>query len=160
MRRGARYGHMSVVGKSPDIVCSCAAIRRAARRVTRFYDQALAASGLRVTQYSILATLGASGPVTMGALADQIGMDRATMGHNLRPLEARGLLTLAPGTDKRSRLVALTDAGRQLVTEARPAWRAAQKGFEAAFGAEDLTTLHAVLGKAARLTARPADLTR
>ena len=34
--------------------CNCLAMRQAARHVTQFYDQFLAPSGLRATQYSIL----------------------------------------------------------------------------------------------------------
>ena len=37
--------------------CNCLAIRQAARHVTQFYDQLLARSGLRTTQYSILGRL-------------------------------------------------------------------------------------------------------
>jgi DNA-binding MarR family transcriptional regulator len=152
---------MSVIGKRLDdkagdhaaaeTPCNCAAIRQAARRVTRLYDQALAPCGLRITQYPILSWLAAIGPMTMNVLAERIGMDRATIGHNLRPLEARGLVTMAAGTDRRSRVVTLTAAGRQLLNEARPAWKAAQKTFEAAFGKEDSAALRATMLRLARL---------
>src|SRR5882762_6774389 len=86
-----RYGHMSVIDKTANVTCNCAAIRQAARRVTRLYDQALAPAGLRITQYPILSWLAATGPVTMNVLAERLAMDRATLGHNLRPLQAQGL---------------------------------------------------------------------
>jgi len=38
-------------------ICNCAALRQAARHVTRFYDEALAPTGLGVNQFSILARL-------------------------------------------------------------------------------------------------------
>ncbi len=142
---------MSVTDKMGDTACTCAALRRAARRVTRLYDQALAPAGLRITQYPVLAWLAASGPSTMNALATPLGMDRATLGHNLRPLEARGLVTLTAGEDKRSRMVTLTAAGRQKLAEARPEWDRAQAAFEAAFGAADSAALRATLGRVARL---------
>ena len=128
---------MSVNDKAAESPCNCGAIRQAARRVTRLYDQALAPSGLRITQYPILSWLVSSGPMTMNVLADRLVMDRATLGHNLRPLEAQGLVTMAAGEDRRSRVVSLTEAGRRKLSEARPAWKAAQKTFEAAFGPED-----------------------
>jgi hypothetical protein len=34
--------------------CNCLAVRQAARHITQFYDQFLAASGLRTTQFSLL----------------------------------------------------------------------------------------------------------
>jgi len=126
-------------------------IRQAARRITRLYDQALAPAGLRITQYPILVSLASAGPVTMGVLADRMVMDRATLGHNLRPMEAQGLLSLTAGSDRRSRIVALTEVGRRKLREARPAWRAAQETFEAAFGPEDSAALRATMLRLTRL---------
>jgi len=149
----ARYGHMSVIDKpgNAETTCNCAAIRQAARRITRLYDQALAPAGLRITQYPILSWLATTGPATMSVLAERMVMDRATLGHNLRPLEAQGLVTLTAGEDRRSRMVALTDAGRRKMTEARPGWKAAQNRFEAVFGAEDSAALRATMLRLARL---------
>jgi DNA-binding MarR family transcriptional regulator len=137
--------------RNGETVCNCAVIRQAARRVTRFYDQALASWGLRITQYPILVSLAAGGPVTMNVLAERMVMDRATLGHNLRPLEAQGLLTLTPGKDRRSRIVALTEAGRQRLRDARPAWNAAQQAFETAFGPDEAADLRATMLRLARL---------
>jgi DNA-binding MarR family transcriptional regulator len=142
---------MSVIDKMAETPCNCAAIRQAARRVTRLYDQALAPSGLRITQYPILSWLAISGPMTMNVLAERVVVDRATLGHNLRPLEAQGLVTMRPGEDKRSRVVTLTDAGRQKLREARPAWNAAQRTFEAAFGPEASAALRDTMVRVARL---------
>ena len=142
---------MSVNRKVPETPCNCAALRQAARRVTRLYDQALAATGLRITQFPILSWLDTAGPMTMNVLADRIGLDRATLGHNLRPLQARGLVSLSPGEDRRSRIVTLTEAGRRVLSEARPSWRQAQKAFEAAFGAEESAALRATMARLASL---------
>ena len=142
---------MSITDKMPETICTCAAIRQAARRVTRLYDQALAPAGLRITQYPILAWLAATGPAPMGALAERMVMDRATLGHNLRPLEAEGLVTMSVGTDRRSRLVSLTPAGRQKLAEAKPLWRAAQKAFETKFGADEAAALRATMSRVAHL---------
>jgi len=140
-----------VHGSPADTVCNCSLIRQAARRVTRFYDQALAASGLRITQYPILVSLAVSGPMGMGVLAERMVMDRATLGHNLRPLQAQGLVTIGAGRDRRSRVVSLTEPGRRLLREARPAWEAAQCRFESALGAADSAALRAMMARVARL---------
>lgn len=147
---------MSIIDKTPDdrtleTPCNCAAIRQAARRVTRLYDQALAPAGLRITQYPVLSWLASAGPMTMNVLAERLAMDRATLGHNLRPLEAQGLVTLAAGEDRRSRVVTLTNAGRHKLREARPAWHKAQHTFEAAFGPDDSAALRATMVRLARL---------
>ena len=131
--------------------CNCSALRQAARRVTQFYDHALAPTGLRVTQLPILRILSEQGPLPMGALADAMVMDRATLGHNLRPLEGQGLVDLRPGADKRVKLVALTDAGARKLAEAIEPWRAAQSRFEDAFGRDAALALRAALARVASL---------
>ncbi len=83
-----------MLGFEPE-VCNCAALRQAARRVTRLYDEALAPTGLGANQYSILVRLS-GGPSTIQELAQRLVMDRSTLGHLLRPLEKRGLVRTQP----------------------------------------------------------------
>ena len=127
-------------------VCNCAALRQAARRLTRLYDDALAPTGLGANQFSILARLRLVGSSTIQDLARLLVMDRSTLGHLLRPLERRGFLKLnVSEEDRRSRLVALTEAGKAAVANARPRWAAAQRRFESAFGKEAAVELRTVL---------------
>jgi DNA-binding MarR family transcriptional regulator len=127
-------------------ICNCGALRQAARRVTRLYDDALAPIGLGVNQFSMLARLNLVGPSTIQDLARLLVMDRSTLGHLLRPLEKRGFLKLEVSEqDRRSRMVALTDAGKAVVAKARPRWAAAQRRFESTFGKEAALELRAVL---------------
>ena len=107
--------------------CACAALRRATRAVTAAYDAALAPSGLRVTQFSVLRTLARLGPVPVTRLAAEAALDRSTMGRNLDPLERRGLVRIEAGhQDQRERVVHLTAAGEAAVESALPRWREAQ----------------------------------
>jgi DNA-binding MarR family transcriptional regulator len=127
-------------------ICNCAALRQAARRVTRLYDDALAPTGLGVNQFSILARLSLVGPSTIQDLARLLVMDRSTLGHLLRPLEKRGFVQLEVSEqDRRSRLVALTQAGKAAVDKARPRWAAAQRRFESTFGKEASLEFRTVL---------------
>src|ERR1700733_4691572 len=92
--------------------CNCLALRQAARHLTQLYDQFLAPSGLRGTQYSILARLKRKGSMTINALATELVMDRTTLGRNIRPLQRDGLIDAVPGkSDRRSRELRLTRAG-------------------------------------------------
>ena len=132
------------------LTCNCAALRRAARHATRMYDEALAPVGLGVNQFSILARIDRHGPCNLNELAGRLVMDRSTLGHLLRPLQTRGLLTLeALSRDKRQRLIALTATGRVLLQEAQPYWGMAQARFEAAFGAGDALQLRNTLDRVA-----------
>jgi DNA-binding MarR family transcriptional regulator len=125
--------------------CNCLSLRQAARRVTQLYDQALAPLDIRATQLSMLRTIDRLGPVALNALAEAMVMDRATMGHNVRPLAARGLIRLAVGSDRRSREVALTPAGRAVLARSRKLWRKAQTVFEKKIGVETAATLRSLL---------------
>lgn len=119
--------------------CHCAVLRKATRNVSRAYDLALAPTGLKTTQFSLLAAINRASvhPPTMQELAEIMVMDRSTLGHNLRPLERDLLVELkAAPSDGRSRLVRLTRRGRAKLDEAVHLWRAMQGRFEAAFGAQ------------------------
>jgi DNA-binding MarR family transcriptional regulator len=127
-------------------ICNCAALRQAARRVTKLYDDALAPIGLGVNQFSILARLSLVGPRTIQDLALLLVMDRSTLGHLLRPLEKRGFVKLEISEwDRRSRIVALTRAGEAAVAKGRPRWAAAQRQFEGTFGREAALEFRTVL---------------
>ena len=116
--------------------CNCLALRQAARHVTQFYDQFLASSGLRTTQYSILARLNRKGPMTINALAGELVMDRTTLTAALKPLERRGLVkTAADKADRRSRLLTLTPGGITLLSKAVPVWERTHASLEARPGA-------------------------
>jgi DNA-binding MarR family transcriptional regulator len=131
-------------------ICNCAALRQAARRVTKLYDDALAPAGLGVNQFSILARLSLVGASTIQGLARLLVMDRSTLGHLLRPLEKRGFVKLEVSEqDRRSRVVALTPAGKAVVAKARPRWAAAQRRFESTFGKEAALDLRTVLKQVA-----------
>src|ERR1700686_4902809 len=94
--------------------CNCFAVRAAARHVTQAYDQFLAPTGLRVTQFSILAKLKRRGPLTINALADDMVMDRTTLGRNILPLERDGLIKIVPtASDRRAKELRLTKAGEK-----------------------------------------------
>jgi len=131
--------------------CHCLAVRQAARRITQLYDHAMAPIGLRVTQFSMLAQLRDMGPVTMSTLAQRMVMDRATLGHNLRPLETQGLVERTVGTDRRSRLVTLTPLGQERLAQGWDLWREAQAMFEETFGKEEAAALRATLSRVAAM---------
>src|SRR5260221_11206072 len=93
-------------------VCNCLALRQAARHVTQFYDQFLAPSGLRTTQFSILAKLRLEGPTAINALAKRLVMDRTALGRNILPHDREAPIATAPGsTDPRGQEPPLAHAG-------------------------------------------------
>ncbi|MHA6193582.1 MarR family winged helix-turn-helix transcriptional regulator [Pseudomonas wadenswilerensis] len=107
--------------------CICTHLRRAARGVSRHYDEALAGFGINVAQFSLLRHLQRLDKPSISILADAMGLDRSTLGRNLKVLEAEGLVALAEGDDLRNRVVLLTEEGVQRVRSAEPAWEKAQE---------------------------------
>jgi DNA-binding MarR family transcriptional regulator len=108
-------------------------LRKAARGISRRYEEALRPVGLKAGQFSILAALlDARDGLPIGRVAEILGMDRTTLNRNLRPLERRGVVESFPDPDdRRSRKLRITEAGRQLMDEAIPLWRQAQaESFE------------------------------
>jgi len=128
--------------------CIASALRDAARRASEAYDAALRESGLKVTQYRALALIAqAEAPPSISDLARAMGLDRSTLGRNLKVLERRGLLTFAGGEDERARHADLTPAGRHAVAEARPLWQAAQTDLREALGPDAAAPLLPLLAK-------------
>ncbi len=133
----------------PRAACTCGSLRKASRRISQFYDSALAPVGIKSTQYSILSEVdrgSLQGPVTMCELATAMVMDRSTLGHNLRPLERDELLVLRLSTaDRRKRHVELTKKGRSILRRSRRLLQTAEGRFEKIFGKEPAAELRTVL---------------
>jgi DNA-binding MarR family transcriptional regulator len=128
--------------------CNCTATRKASRRLSQMYDGALVSSGLKSTQYSIIAEIYRRGhePLTVSELAEAMVMDRSTLGHNLRPLERDKLIALqSTESDRRTKRVVLTGKGQARFAEAYVLWRRAQDRFEQRFGTKEAADLRAVL---------------
>jgi DNA-binding MarR family transcriptional regulator len=125
--------------------CACGRLRRAARALTQLYDDAMAPSGLRVTQFSLLRTLARRGPLRISALAEEALLDRTALSRNLDPLVARKLVAIAPGRDARSRDVTLTPSGTAALKSAGPHWKRAQAAVARRLGASRLEALIQVL---------------
>jgi DNA-binding MarR family transcriptional regulator len=124
--------------------CLCLASRRAARALARAFDRQLRPLGIRATQFSILTMLLLRRPLTIGELAEFLGIDRTTLTRNLALVESKGWVDIRPGNDARSRVVAATQKGRAAVMAAMPAWRKAQQGASAAIGRGGVDALHAL----------------
>jgi DNA-binding MarR family transcriptional regulator len=99
-------------------------MQRAARALARRFDEALRPFGLTNGQFSLLMSLNRPEPPSMGPVASLLAMDRTTLTAALKPLERRGLVkVLRDQSDRRSRILKLTDDGRNLLAGALPVWK-------------------------------------
>ena len=125
--------------------CTNIKLRQLTRRVARYYEAEVGKSGLKNTQYSLLSHVYKLGPLRPGDLARAMKIEPSTLTRNLKPLIAAGWLSLDAGADGRSRLVSITDSGREKRQEAQRRWRVAQESVNQALGVERVIELHALL---------------
>ncbi len=108
--------------------CVCLGLNRAARATARRYDAALKPIGITSGQFSILSALTGDTKLTIGHMAERLGLERTSLKRNLEPLESQGLLrVINDKNDRRQRLVVATKDGLALLERAYPLWQAAQE---------------------------------
>jgi len=96
------------------------------RAVTQLYDDVLRPSGLRVTQFSILATIARMGEANLKQLEDTLAIDQTTLTRSLNLLERAGVIERASHPDGRIKAMRPTSKGRRALEVARPLWARAQ----------------------------------
>jgi DNA-binding MarR family transcriptional regulator len=125
----------------PLFECNCAAVRSAARAVTKAYDDVLRPLELRMTQYTILSKVNKEGQLALSDLADRMVMDRTTLARNVKPLEREGWIEVAVGSDRRERLLSVTATGKALLERARPLWLETSRRLDEKLGPQQAETL-------------------
>ena len=131
--------------------CTNFKLRQLMRRVAQHYDIEMAGAGLKTTQYSLLSYVLKLGPLRPGELAKAMKMSASTLTRNLRPLVDAGWLVLAAGTDARSRIVAVTPAGRAKREEALLHWKVAQENLNKLLGSARVLSLHGLINESLEL---------
>lgn len=125
--------------------------------MTALYDEALSASGIKITQFSLLRSVQRNEPVSVSTLSEDLDLDRTTLARNLDPLQRDGLIALAAGSDRRVTEVRLTARGRKAIAKALPLWQQAQTGINRRFGAGRLGLLREIAGEATAVAAELMD---
>lgn len=126
--------------------CYCAALRKAARRLSASYDEALEPLGINIAQFALLRTVARNENISLSELGRAAGLDRSTIGRNVRVLERRQLMRTSRGNDdKREAVIALTVKGHDLLAAAVPAWEQCQQAVEGRFGEEGIAMLRMML---------------
>jgi DNA-binding MarR family transcriptional regulator len=101
--------------------------RRLSRAVTEIYDAKLRPFGIGAVQFSLLEIIGRMQPTTRAAIARKEELDKSTLTRDLKSIFSEGWVEeVRDQANGRSRPIALTKAGRQLLRDAEQARRAAQ----------------------------------
>ncbi|MBI3607255.1 MAG: MarR family transcriptional regulator [Nitrospirae bacterium] len=94
--------------------------------MTQHYEASFRGTGLRATQFTLLAMLAQTGPLPLSTLATMLGLERTSLTRNLRPLEKKGFVSTAADDDQRIRRIAITKKGEAAALAALDAWNQAQ----------------------------------
>jgi len=135
--------------------CACFDLRKAARAISRMYDDFLRDAGVNITQFAQLRLIGTEKEISVSTLSRYMVMDRTSITRALAPLERDGLINSRPGADKRIRIVSLTKKGFKLVEDAEPKWRRAQEALMEAIGADRWSAMRSVLRDTTRMVRHP-----
>ena len=115
-------------------VCLCHHARRTARAITRLFDEALQPTGLKASQFNILAARAARDSTSVAEMSRLLVLDRTTLSRNLKPLREAGYLTMDGGAGRRPDVLALTGSGRVILEKAVELWRGAQSQLTGRLG--------------------------
>ncbi len=116
--------------------CVCSTLRMVTRAVTQLYDDVLRPSGLRVTQFSIIAAIARMGGANLRELEDALAIDQTTLTRSVALLERDGVVERASDPDRRIKAMRLTAKGRRALEVARPLWAHAQDKVLREWGAK------------------------
>ena len=112
--------------------CLCLHVQRAARALTRRFDEAFRPLNLTNGQFSLMMSLNRPEPPDMASVASLLAMDRTTLTAALKPLERRGFVTITQDpSDRRVRRLKLTSEGTALLSQAVPIWTSTSQEIEA-----------------------------
>ncbi|KWT69925.1 MULTISPECIES: MarR family transcriptional regulator [unclassified Variovorax] len=132
--------------------CACTRVRRAARVLTSLYDEALATTGLTIAQFALLRAVGRLETPNVSELAEEMALERSTLGRNVLVLQRMRLLDVTEGDDLRARRITMTTRAQRLVSSCLPKWEQAQRKVEARLGKEGVSTLFGLLERLEAVT--------
>jgi DNA-binding MarR family transcriptional regulator len=116
--------------------CLFAKTRTVSRYITNLYTQALKEVNMTPVQYSMLTAIQILEESNINDLSTALNMDRTTINRNLKPLIREGLVFMNESSDKRERLISITDEGRELYQKGYENWKQAQCEFQNILGEE------------------------
>ncbi len=109
--------------------------RLISRVITAMHDEAFRPLGIGAAQLVLLVVIFRIQPASRAAIGRFHHQDRSTLTRNLQVILSEGWAEEVAGETKgRSRPIALTQAGKDLVVRAAPLWREAQDNTQALLG--------------------------
>jgi len=121
-------------------------LARAAKSVSRAFDDALAEAGGSLPVWLVLISLKSRSLGNQRELADAVGIREATLTHHLNAMDAQGLVTRRRDpANRRVHLVELTEAGEALFLRLRDAAFAFDQRLRRGLSDRDAAALEGLL---------------
>jgi MarR family transcriptional regulator for hemolysin len=125
-------------------------LARAARVISRAFDETLAGAGGSLPIWLVLLNLKTRRIANQRDLAEAVGVSEATLTHHLNAMEAEGLLTRRRDRDnRRIHVVALTEAGEAAFLRLRDAAMTFDRRLRRGVTAEEIKNLEGLLDRLA-----------
>jgi DNA-binding MarR family transcriptional regulator len=134
--------------------CVAYNLRKSSRIVSKIYEKEMRPAPIRGPQFSLTIMIAKRGAVTISGLAKEIGADRTTLTRNLKQLERKGIVQIAPGEDSRMKVVSLKPKGEQAIRASVKHWKKAQTKVVSALGEERWVRMLADLSAVSALARR------
>ena len=137
MKENVNMSELSRYEMAKCAECTGFNLKKATRVIQNLFDEAFKPVGLEGTQYTVLAHIFVHGPISLSKVADLMHVDRTTLARNLAPLERKSLIEIKPGSDRRSKIINITDEGKKVLADALPLWKKTQEKIKGALGIEN-----------------------
>jgi MarR family transcriptional regulator, transcriptional regulator for hemolysin len=132
-------------------------LARAAKSVSRAFDDALAEAGGSLPVWLVLISLKSRPLRNQRELADAVGVREATLTHHLNAMDAQGLVTRRRDpANRRVHLVELTEAGEAAFLRLRDAASAFDERLRRGLADRDIDALERLLSRLERNVAGDA----
>ncbi len=135
------------ISKKDGRCCLNANLRKTCRTLNNLYANSMRNSELKGTQYSLLAYIHGFSEITISELAERMLMDQTTVTRSIKLLSKAGLVSIVPGTDRRQRIIQLTEQGHRALNETRPMWLDAQERVWERLGEEKIANLFEIMNE-------------
>jgi MarR family transcriptional regulator for hemolysin len=133
-------------------------LARAAKSVSRAFDDALAEAGGSLPVWLVLISLKSQQRGNQRELAEAVGIREATLTHHLNAMDAQGLVTRRRDpANRRVHLVELTEAGEATFARLREAAFAFNERLRRGFTEDDLAGLEEQLRRLEHNVAGPGN---
>jgi DNA-binding MarR family transcriptional regulator len=134
--------------KPGSVPCACTLVKKLSRVLRRTYDEALAGSGINITQLAVVRCIARRAGEPLSHVAEELEMDRSSLYRAIAPMVRDGWLEISAGADARSRSAKVTRKGERVLAKGGSGWDKVQDHLIGTFGKD---SWHALVGELNRL---------